>query len=86
MTLLLEDAPIVLDETKNDPKDPSKVKHYFRKDQFDDNLFNGSPMVALCGYVKVGPPKDISNLPVCQECAELMENVVGSNLPPEDRD
>jgi hypothetical protein len=81
MTLLLDDAPVVTTESKNEPQDPDKVQHYFRKEEFDANLFEGTPMVALCGYVKTTPPKDIVGLDVCEKCLYIFENVVGTNLP-----
>lgn len=81
MSTLLEERhdTILVEETE--PEDPSKVAHYFEKVQFDKHIFEGKPMVALCGYVKTDTPQDFTQLPVCEPCKFLMENVVGTNLP-----
>lgn len=82
MTLLLED-PIVVTDTTTD--DDNTLAHYYHKTQFDAKLFDEIPMVALCGFVKAGDLKDIIGRPVCLECQDIMDNIVGSNLPPGDR-
>ena len=77
MTLLL-DRPSTGEATTTPPKG---TQHYFHKDQLDRLFLVGPPVVALCGFVKGDAAKDPKGLPVCEECAAIYENVVGSNLP-----
>lgn len=57
---------------------PDEHRHYFRKDDLDRNLFDGAAIEALCGFVKEGLAHPDANLPVCEGCAWVYENVVGT--------
>lgn len=77
MTMLdvVEEKKIV---TTNDG-DHDRFQHYFRKADIEKNLFEGTPMKALCGKV-VAQQVDPKGRTICPECQDWMDNVVGSNL------
>jgi hypothetical protein len=78
------DTDIVLDEElKEDDDAPDEEAHFYRKSDLDRNLFDGAAIVALCGHIKRGLAHPNADLPTCEDCKYLMENVVGSNLPKE---
>lgn len=60
--------------------DHDKFQHYFRKADIEANLFEGKPMRALCGKV-VAQQVDPFGRTICAECQEIMDTVVGRNLP-----
>lgn len=66
--------------------EPPTHRHFFTNDQLFENSSTGVDIIALCGYVKKGKVRFLDNLPVCPKCQWAFDNVVGSNLPPEDRD
>lgn len=68
-----------------EPGDEERFSHYARKEDIDRSWLTGEPVVALCGKTWV-PTRDPEKFPVCPECREIYENVVGMNLPPEERD
>ena len=72
MTLLLEEAPLIVTET-TESNESSKVRHYFSREDIDANFLTGSPMIALCGYV-LFQQQDPAGLPVCQECEDIFKN------------
>lgn len=67
-----------------EPGDHDTFSHYVMKDQIARSAVEGTPAIALCGKVWV-PTKNGRKYPVCPDCAIIMEEVVGSNLPPEER-
>lgn len=71
--------------TTTDKGDHDKFQHYFRKTAIDKNLSEGTPMMALCGKV-VKQQADPNNKTICPTCQDIYDNVVGSNLPPNERD
>lgn len=66
------------------PGDHDRFQHYFRRDDVTRNLLTGEPMTALCGKV-VTQQVDPKGRTVCAECQRLMDEVVGSNLPENER-
>lgn len=60
--------------------DHDRFQHYFAREDIDRNLLTGEPMTALCGKT-VKEQVDPKGRTVCQTCRDIMENVVGSNLP-----
>lgn len=72
-TLERPDTVIVTEEQLDDE---SGFRHYFSKDDLDKNLFEGTPITAICGFVKVGLANPPANLPTCPKCKFLYDNVV----------
>lgn len=68
-----------------DDGDHDRFQHYFLKKDIEANIFDGRPMTALCGKV-VPQQVDPQGRTVCSTCTELMESLVGSNLPEGERD
>lgn len=69
-----------LDEkvTTTDDGDHDRFQHYFLKKEIDANLWDGTPMTALCGKV-VAQQVDPQGRTVCGTCLDVYENVVGTN-------
>lgn len=65
--------------------DHDRFQHYFSRKDINNNLEYGTPMTALCGKV-VEQQVDPFGRAVCQSCHEIMDTVVGSNLPEGERD
>ena len=65
-------------ETKADTKlsneDKDRFSHYVEKDQATESYVMGTPVVALCGKIRV-PSRDPSKYPVCPTCKELFESL-----------
>lgn len=78
MTDLLEKED--LKTNFSDTGDHDRFQHYFYKKDINENLLTGKPMRALCGKV-VAQQVDPKGRTVCPECQEMMDTVVGSNLP-----
>lgn len=67
-----------------EPGDHERMAHFVRKEDILRATVEGKPVVALCGKVWV-PNRDGQKFPVCPECQEIMDNVVGTNRPDGDR-
>lgn len=79
----------ILEKPKEDVKvtndgDHDKFQHYFYKSDIERNIFDGVPMVALCGKT-VRVQVDPKGRTVCPECQRMMDEVVGSNRDAGDR-
>lgn len=74
-----------IQERLSDNGDHDRFQHYFSKKDIGANILMGTPMTALCGKVlkRQVDPKGRS---ICQTCQELMDTVVGSNLPEGEKD
>lgn len=82
-TDIFVDLEKALDDVEGEP--PTE-RHFFTNDDLFENASTGKEITALCGYKKRGKARFLDNLPVCPKCRWAYENVVGSNLPPEERD
>jgi len=71
-----EDVDLELGE----PGDHDLFSHYVKKEDIMRSAIEGVPATALCGK-KWNPTRDPEKLPICPDCHEIMENVVGTNLP-----
>ena len=71
-TGLLSDTDERLDQGQDGPE----VAHYAEKTSVTEGYVLGSPVIALCGQVFV-PSRDPENLPVCQECTEIVQEMFG---------
>ena len=67
-----------------DEGDHERLSHYVRKDDLDKAILDGIPIRALCGKLWL-PTKDANRFPVCKDCQQIMDEVVGSNLPEGER-
>lgn len=56
-----------------DNKGP-EVAHYAEKTSVTEGYVLGSPVIAICGQVFV-PSRDPENLPICQECSEIIREI-----------
>lgn len=71
------DTEVVVTPQIAEPGDHDTFAHYVRKDALEKAIFDGIPTVALCGKVWL-PTKDAMRYPVCPECKDIYENVVGT--------
>lgn len=55
---------------------PDEFRHYFSKEDMDENLLNGKAITALCGFVKEGLAHPDIDLPVCKPCEWVYENLL----------
>lgn len=83
MTILEVNTDEKLKVTDNGDHD--KFQHYFYKSSIERNIFEGTPMQALCGKI-VEQQVDPQGKTICNECQVMMDEVVGSNRPEGDRD
>lgn len=58
---------------------PDDLSHYARKADVDHAIVHGGTVTALCG-VQFLPLRDPQRYPVCQRCAELLEQLGNRNL------
>lgn len=58
---------------------PDDMSHYARKEEIARAAVEGGLITALCG-VQFRPLRDPQNYPVCQRCAELLEQLDRRNL------
>lgn len=58
---------------------PDDMSHYCRKEEIARAAVEGGLVVALCG-VLFRPLRDPQNYPVCQRCAELLEQFGNRSL------
>lgn len=63
-----------------EPGDHERLAHYANKVQVMESAMTGNPVIALCGKVWT-PGRDPKKFPICPECQEVMDTVVGTNLP-----
>lgn len=63
-----------------EPGDHDLFSHYVRKTDILSAAVDGVPATALCGKKWI-PTRDGEEFPVCPECRDVYENVVGTNLP-----
>lgn len=61
-----------------EPGDGERFAHYVRAYQIVDSAVTGQPVTALCGKTWA-PGRDPKKFPVCPECKDIFDNVVGSN-------
>lgn len=57
---------------KPDVGSPDDASHYCRKEEIARAAVEGGLVTALCG-VQFMPLRDPQNYPICQRCAELLE-------------
>lgn len=69
----------------SDTGDHDRFQHYFLKSAIERNSLDGVPMTALCGKV-LKYQVDPLGRTICQTCQEMMDQVVGKNLPEGERD
>jgi hypothetical protein len=62
---LVEEKQLVDDDGNHD-----KFAHYVRKDELERAIFDGIPVVALCGK-KWLPFGDYKAFPICPTCKEI---------------
>lgn len=77
---LVEEQPAVTTTVlpkEAEPGDHDTFSHYVTKDQILNSQVTGEPCVALCGKIWV-PVKNPENFPVCPECKDIYDNVVGT--------
>lgn len=60
---------IAVDTTNGDH---DRFQHYFHKKQIENNIFNGTPMKALCGKI-VKQQVDPKGRTVCQSCQDILD-------------
>lgn len=58
---------------------PDDHAHYARKDDILNAAVDGGLVTALCG-VKFMPLRDPENYPICQRCAQLLEQLDQRNF------
>lgn len=63
-----------------EPGDHDLFAHYVRKEAILASAVDGTPAAALCGKTWV-PTRDGEKFPVCPDCKEIYENVVGTKNP-----
>lgn len=63
-----------------EPGDHDLFSHYVRKEAILAATIEGTPAIALCGKQWV-PTRDGQKFPVCPECHDIYENVVGTRVP-----
>ena len=68
-TGILEDIEIETININTDDGDHDRFQHYFSKKAIEANIFEGTPMTALCGKV-VRQQVDPKGRTVCQLCVE----------------
>lgn len=76
MSAAVLESPALEEELLASDTPPDEHRHYFRKDDLDRNLLDGAAIEALCGFVKEGLAHVDINLPVCESCHWIYENVV----------
>ncbi|CAM5572048.1 hypothetical protein SCANM63S_07085 [Streptomyces canarius] len=54
--------------------DRERFAHYVQKDKIMASALDGTPVVALCGKVRV-PGRDPKKYPVCPMCKEIYESM-----------
>lgn len=60
-----------------EPGDHDRFAHYVDNAKIVDSAVAGTPLTALCGYTWV-PSRDPEKFPVCPECKDIYDNVVGT--------
>lgn len=63
-----------------EPGDHDLFSHYVKKDAILLATVEGIPAIALCGKQWI-PTRPGEKFPVCPECHDIYENVVGTNAP-----
>lgn len=63
-----------------EPGDHDLFSHYVKKDAITRAAIEGTPVIALCCKQWV-PTRDDEKFPVCPDCHEIFENVVGTKIP-----
>ena len=56
--------------------DHERFAHYVRKEKIMESALSGEPVIALCGKVWT-PGRDPQKFPVCPECKEIYESMMG---------
>lgn len=63
-----------------EPGDHERFSHYVKKEAIMDSAMTGKPVIALCKKIWT-PGRDPQKFPVCPECKDIYENVVGTGKP-----
>jgi len=79
-TALDEHTDEATDLKVQEPGDHDLFSHYVKKDAIARAAVEGVPAVALCGKQWV-PTRDGEKFPVCPDCHDIYENVVGTKVP-----
>lgn len=56
--------------------DHERFAHYVQKEKIMESALSGEPVIALCGKVWT-PGRDPKKFPVCPECKEIYESLMG---------
>ncbi|MGP9782040.1 hypothetical protein CQ010_18175 [Arthrobacter sp. MYb211] len=56
--------------------DHERFAHYVQKEKIMESALSGEPVIALCGKVWT-PGRDPKKFPVCPECKEIYESMMG---------
>lgn len=56
--------------------DHERFAHYVQKEKIMESALSGDPVIALCGKVWT-PGRDPKKFPVCPECKEVYESLMG---------
>lgn len=62
-------------------EDVSNIRHFFRKEDMDEQLLTGKAITALCGFIKTDLANPAAGGDVCPKCVFIYDNIVGTNLP-----
>ncbi|MGJ9371464.1 DUF3039 domain-containing protein [Nesterenkonia sp. CF4.4] len=63
-------------EQLSEPGDHERFAHYVNKNRIMESALEGGAVVALCGKVWI-PSRDPKKFPVCPECKEIYEEMMG---------
>lgn len=81
MSTALDNATEEITDLKvQEPGDHDLFAHYVKKEDIARAAVEGTPAIALCGKQWV-PTRDGQKFPLCPDCNDIYENVVGTNLP-----
>ncbi|WP_258174659.1 DUF3039 domain-containing protein [Nesterenkonia sandarakina] len=65
-------------EQLSEPGDHERFAHYVNKNRIMESALEGGAVVALCGKVWI-PSRDPKKFPVCPECKEIYEEMMGGD-------
>lgn len=75
-TAVLEREDTRTDHQLSEPGDHERFAHYVNKNRIMESALEGGAVVALCGKVWI-PSRDPKKFPVCPECKEIYEEMMG---------
>lgn len=67
-----------------EPGDHERFSHYVKKEAIMESAMTGEPVIALCKKIWT-PGRDPQKFPVCPDCKDIYDNVVGTGKPGGDK-